>query len=60
LKYSEIFWNIEANAILYYTMIQGLGLAEIPNDNSTMARWAPKAETLKKAANDILWNASAV
>jgi hypothetical protein len=24
-----------------------------------MAGWTPKAETLKKAANDILWNANA-
>ncbi|KAH8793970.1 hypothetical protein BGZ57DRAFT_937933 [Hyaloscypha finlandica] len=36
----------------------GMG-GHIPNDNSTMAGWTPKAETLKKAANDILWNANA-
>jgi hypothetical protein len=48
--------NIEANAILYYTINQGLNLASILNDSASVANWAPKAEAIKVAANKLLWN----
>lgn len=58
LEFSNAFQNIEANAFLYYAINQGLDLAKILNDTSSIADWAPKAETLKKAANNLLWDAS--
>jgi len=48
--------NIEANAILYYTLNQGIGLASVLNDTESMTLWSSTAETLKAAANTLLWN----
>ncbi|KAH8679112.1 bacterial alpha-L-rhamnosidase domain protein [Tricladium varicosporioides] len=48
--------NIEANAILYYTINKGLGLAAVLNDSKAIADWAPKADAIKAAANKLLWN----
>ncbi|KAF8847178.1 Six-hairpin glycosidase [Acephala macrosclerotiorum] len=48
--------NIEANAILYYTLTQGISLAHILNDTTSTSKWTPIASTLKIAANKALWN----
>lgn len=50
--------NIEANAILYYTINQGLGLAETLNDTSFVDSWTTYAANIKTAANSLLWNAT--
>ncbi|RDW95315.1 six-hairpin glycosidase-1 [Coleophoma crateriformis] len=50
--------NIEANAILYYTINQGLGLAAILNKTSVVANWTTYATNIKSAANTLLWNAT--
>ncbi|KAF1968819.1 Six-hairpin glycosidase [Bimuria novae-zelandiae CBS 107.79] len=47
--------NIEANAILYYTINQGIALAEALNDTESAASWRATAETIKSAANELLW-----
>ena len=49
--------NIEANAILYYTINLGLSLAEVLNDTS-VASWTAYAANIKSAANARLWDAS--
>jgi hypothetical protein len=51
--------NIEANAILYYTLNQGLELASILNDGSVTSSWSTYAANVKVAANNLLWDASA-
>ncbi|KAH7377932.1 alpha-L-rhamnosidase, partial [Cadophora sp. MPI-SDFR-AT-0126] len=48
--------NIEANAILYYTLNQAINLASVLNDTASAAEWAPKAAAIKVAANNLLWN----
>ncbi|KAJ4305170.1 hypothetical protein N0V90_000701 [Kalmusia sp. IMI 367209] len=50
--------NIEANAILYYTINQGLILAEALNDTEPVESWQTTAERIKSAANELLWDAS--
>ncbi|KAF2825660.1 Six-hairpin glycosidase [Ophiobolus disseminans] len=47
--------NIEANAILYYTINQGIHLATVLNDTAPIANWTSSAEQIKAAANDLLW-----
>ena len=48
--------NIEANAILYYTITHGIELAAALNDTSSVSNWTTIAETIKTSANDLLWN----
>lgn len=48
--------NIEANAILYYTINQGIQLAEALNDTAPIANWASVAAKVKSAANELLWD----
>jgi len=48
--------NIEANAILYYTINQGLTLASILNDSASISTWTPLAPKIKVAANNLLWD----
>jgi hypothetical protein len=47
--------NIEANAILYYTINQGIQLALALNDTAPIANWTVTAAKVKSAANDLLW-----
>ncbi|TAQ83360.1 hypothetical protein B7494_g8318 [Chlorociboria aeruginascens] len=51
--------NIEANAILYFTLNQGLNLAALVNDTNSIDTWQPIAETLKSAVNNLLWDSTA-
>ncbi|MDC0710555.1 alpha-L-rhamnosidase [Stigmatella sp. ncwal1] len=48
--------NIEANAILYATLIGGAQLAEAENDATSASAWRNRAAALKSAANAQLWN----
>ena len=50
--------NIEANAILYYVLNQGLYLADMVND-TTVASWKSTAAKIKQAAYDRLWDPKA-
>ncbi|KAI3396001.1 hypothetical protein diail_572 [Diaporthe ilicicola] len=50
--------NIEANAILYYTLNQGIGLANILNDTASASNWTTYASGIKSAANNLLWDNS--
>ena len=50
--------NIEANAILYYTVNLGLGLSKVVNDTSQVANWTKHANNIKSAANIRLWDQS--
>ena len=51
--------NIEANAILYYTINQGLLLADALNATSVISNWTDSAAGIKAAANTLLWNSTA-
>ncbi|KAH7139398.1 Six-hairpin glycosidase-like protein [Dendryphion nanum] len=51
--------NIEANAILYNTLNQAISLAEALNDTSLVSAWQSTADTIKLAANSLLWNETA-
>lgn len=51
--------NIEANAILYYTINQGIALAKALNDTDSIGGWEMIAERIKMAANSLLWNEEA-
>lgn len=51
--------NIEANAILYYTLTTAMRLGTVLNDTSDMARWQNASEYIKRGANQLLWNATA-
>lgn len=42
---------------MFFTINQGLALATILNDTTSLASWAPKAAAVKVAANKLLWNA---
>jgi hypothetical protein len=49
--------NIEANAILYYTLNQGISLGKaIGEEQSLLDSWTKTAEKLKDAANSLLWD----
>ena len=51
--------NIEANAIFYYTLQQGITLANtVLNDSASASHWTNVSSTLKSAANSLLWNAT--
>lgn len=47
--------NIEANAILYYTLNQAIYLAGALNDTANSSDWQQIADGIKTAANDLLW-----
>ncbi|KAF2738067.1 Six-hairpin glycosidase [Polyplosphaeria fusca] len=51
--------NIEANAILYYTINQAISLAEALNDTASIASWQATADAIKENANLLLWNQTA-
>jgi hypothetical protein len=48
--------NIEANAILYYTINQGIQLATALNDTAPIANWTATAARVQRAANELLWD----
>ncbi|KAF3769316.1 family 78 glycoside hydrolase [Cryphonectria parasitica EP155] len=48
--------NIEANAILYYTLNKGIQLANILNATSYATSWTTIAAKIKTAANTLLWD----
>lgn len=50
--------NIEANAILYYVLNQGLSLADMVND-TCVASWKSTAAQIKQAAYHRLWDPKA-
>ncbi len=49
--------NIEANAILYYTINLGISLSDVLDDTS-VSSWKTYAANIKSAANAHLWDAS--
>lgn len=49
--------NIEANAILYYALNQGINLANLVGDTASASAWGPVASKVKRAINDLLWDA---
>ncbi|KAF2851580.1 glycoside hydrolase family 78 protein [Plenodomus tracheiphilus IPT5] len=51
--------NIEANAILYYTLNQGIALATALNDTAPITNWQSTAARIKTSANDLLWSEEA-
>lgn len=51
--------NIEANAILYYTINHGIELAAALNDTSSTYNWTAIASRIKTSANELLWNEEA-
>ncbi|KAL2837609.1 alpha-L-rhamnosidase A precursor [Aspergillus pseudodeflectus] len=51
--------NIEANAILYYTLNLGSKLARTLNDEIATTNWTVHAERIKQQANALLWDAEA-
>jgi hypothetical protein len=59
LRYGMGGHNIEANAILYYTINLGLSLADVLNDTTVTSKWSKYAANIKSAANARLWDASA-
>lgn len=58
LRYGMGAHNIEANAILYYTINLGLSLADVLNDTTMTSKWSTYAANIKAAANARLWDAS--
>ncbi|KAI1423630.1 alpha-L-rhamnosidase [Xylaria sp. FL1777] len=50
--------NIEANAILFYTLKNALKLAAIMNDTSESKNWELSAAGIPIAANNLLWDDS--
>jgi hypothetical protein len=51
--------NIEANAILYYVLNQGINLANLVGDSASASNWGPIASKVKNATNSLLWDAGA-
>lgn len=51
--------NIEANAILYYTINQAISLANALNDTGPISNWTATATKIKTAANTLLWSPEA-
>ena len=50
--------NIEANAILYLNLNQGVKLAHVLGDQSITANWTAIANKLKRSANERLWDST--
>ncbi|KAL1874197.1 hypothetical protein Plec18167_006134 [Paecilomyces lecythidis] len=48
--------NIEANAILYFALNQGVELASLLGDTTAQANWSTTAQRIKSAANQHLWD----
>ncbi|KAG9571725.1 bacterial alpha-L-rhamnosidase domain-containing protein, partial [Aureobasidium melanogenum] len=59
LRFGQGGHNIEANAILYFTINEGLILAAALNDSSVKSSWEAYASGIKASANKLLWNATA-
>ncbi|KAH0356315.1 bacterial alpha-L-rhamnosidase domain-containing protein, partial [Aureobasidium melanogenum] len=59
LRFGQGGHNIEANAILYFTINEGLTLAAALNDSSVKSSWEAYASGIKESANKLLWNATA-
>ncbi|KAG9696044.1 bacterial alpha-L-rhamnosidase domain-containing protein, partial [Aureobasidium melanogenum] len=59
LRFGQGGHNIEANAILYFTINEGLTLAAALNDSSVRSSWEAYASGIKESANKLLWNATA-
>ncbi|KAI4731507.1 bacterial alpha-L-rhamnosidase domain-containing protein [Aureobasidium sp. EXF-10728] len=59
LRFGQGGHNIEANAILYFTINEGLILAAALNDSSVMSSWKAYASGIKESANNLLWNETA-
>ena len=53
---SNLVQNIEANAILYYTLQQGIELATVLKDTASINSWTSAAAGIKEAANSLLWD----
>jgi len=51
--------NIEANTLLYQSLVTGSQLASVEGDGADAANWAATAATLKTAINADLWDAAA-
>ncbi|MGH6653996.1 MAG: discoidin domain-containing protein, partial [Actinocrinis sp.] len=51
--------NIEANALLYQSLVSGAQLAGVEHDTADAASWSATAATLKAAVNATLWDAAA-
>jgi hypothetical protein len=47
---------MQANSILYYTINQGIMLAEALNDTEPIPSWKAAADRVKAAANELLWD----
>lgn len=58
-RITDLLQNIEANAILYYTLNRGVELANVLNDSASAATWSLAASKIKTAANTLLWDSSA-
>ncbi|KAK7513602.1 bacterial alpha-L-rhamnosidase domain-containing protein [Phyllosticta citriasiana] len=59
LRFGMGGYNIEANAILYYTLYQVNILAEALGENDLVDNYTKTAETLKTNINARLWDSSA-
>lgn len=59
LRFGQGGHNIEANAILYFTINEGLTLAAALNDSSVQSSWTAYAAGIKASANRMLWNETA-
>ena len=51
--------NIEANAILFYTLNIGVSLARVQKDTASAGAWASLASAIPPAAQSRLWDPSA-
>lgn len=51
--------HTQANAILYHTLTASLHLSTALNDTAVVSAWAPAAQTIKSAANALLWDPGA-
>lgn len=51
--------NIEANAILLYTLNLGVALANVQNDTDSANSWSSLAAAIPPAAQTLLWDSSA-
>ena len=51
--------NLEANALLYETLVTGAQLADVENDAGDAAKWTAIATKVKNEINADLWDAAA-
>ncbi|TVY82262.1 hypothetical protein LSUE1_G005922, partial [Lachnellula suecica] len=50
--------NVEANAIFYYALNQGIILAKLVGDSASVSAWAPVASKVKEVTNSLLWDSN--